>query len=185
MVYFQVVLCVPFNDLIGRTLPTPPSQDPFYTPPEGYENQPLGAILKSRKVDDPIGFLVLKAKLDGLYKIMYRTSDSHGDPEASITSVLVPENADFTKLLSYQIAEDSAYIDCSPSYAIQFGVNPNNIINEAEVLFIEGALNLGWVVNTPDITKDLNQSLLPVFMKDSLLWTLFELRSISRHYWTT
>lgn len=148
--YFLVIVsCAPVN-LFGRSTPTPPSQDPFYTAPDGYEDLPVGTILQYRQLDSPIGFLVLAEKLKAFYQIMYVSSDSNGNPEAAVTSILVPQNGDFTKLLSYQIAQDSAYINCAPSYAIQLGSNIDNVISEAEVLLIQAALNQGWIVNVPD-----------------------------------
>ena len=66
-----------------------------------------------------------------------------------MTTLLIPTNADPSKLLSYQIAEDSAYQSCAPSFALQKTSDPN-ATSSIEMAFIEAALNKGWYVVTPD-----------------------------------
>ena len=65
--------------------------------------------------------------------------------------MIVPNNADTSKLLSYQIAEDAAWVNCAPSYALQEGSNLlDGGSGSAEILLIIAALDQGWIVNTPD-----------------------------------
>lgn len=129
--------------------PIPPTDDPFYTPPEGYEDKPLGAILKHRTVQDP-GVVLFKSNLERTVQIMYRSSNSSETPMATVTTVLIPHNADTSKLLSYQVYEDSSYLNCAPSYSLQFGSNPEGLFVQIDYLLIQAALNEGWIVNTPD-----------------------------------
>lgn len=69
-------------------------------------------------------------------------------------TVLVPHNANFNKVLSYQVAEDAACIDCAPSYVFQLdsetGPDDGTSTTQLEVLLIEAALEQGWVVILPD-----------------------------------
>jgi esterase/lipase len=129
--------------------PVPPTEDEFYVPPDGYEDKPLGAILRHREVNKP-GFLFLESNIQKTVQILYRSSNSRDEPMATVTTVLIPENADSTKLLSYQIYEDSSYLNCAPSYGIQFKADPEAIVAQAEFLFMASALNKGWMVVTPD-----------------------------------
>jgi hypothetical protein len=82
---------------------------------------------------------------------MYRTTDSLGNPEAAVTTVIVPYNPDTTKLLSYQIAEDGSWLNCAPSYGLQEGSNFLDADTSGiELLLIIAALDQGWVVNIFD-----------------------------------
>ncbi|KAI9040383.1 LIP-domain-containing protein [Aspergillus affinis] len=131
---------------LGHSLPTldlrafgpvPPSEHPFYQPPNGYEDQPAGTVLASREVPHPIaGLLNRPIKLSNSYQLLYRSTDSFNNATATTTTVLVPENADTTKLLSYQMPEGSPYVNCAPSYALQQNADNDGI--------------LGWIVSIPD-----------------------------------
>ncbi|POR38543.1 Lipase 4 [Tolypocladium paradoxum] len=83
-----------------------------------------------------------------------RTTDSLGSATATVLTVLVPHNADFTKVLSYQVAEDASTIDCAPSYAFQLehaqGPVMGTVVTEAELLLVEAALKQGWIMISPD-----------------------------------
>ncbi|KAK2877216.1 hypothetical protein FQN49_001340 [Arthroderma sp. PD_2] len=132
-----------------------PSEDPFYQPPEGYENAEPGAILKQRKVPNPIAILgKVPVKLKSAHHVMYRTSDNFANPTVAVTTILVPENPNYKKLLSFQVAEDAASPNCGVSYAVQqdhqTGPKLGTIVTEAELLLMIAGLNNGWVVTAPD-----------------------------------
>ncbi|GMF71771.1 lipase [Aspergillus flavus] len=100
--------------------PLPPSQDPFYTPDEDWEASEPGTILKTRSVT--IGSIIkLPTPLQSAHQLLYRTTNAQNQPSYAVTTVLIPINAQFDRLLSYQVAYDSPNLDCSPSYTIQFG----------------------------------------------------------------
>jgi hypothetical protein len=102
-----------------RVAAIPPSQDPFYTPAPGYENAAPGTILKSRSSPQYIAvFATIPVNIKAAYQLLYRTSDSQGNPEATVTTVLIPHNANYSRLVSYQDFEDSASLDCAPSYVV-------------------------------------------------------------------
>ncbi|KAJ6447154.1 lipase 2 [Purpureocillium lavendulum] len=132
-----------------------PSKDPWYDVPDGLEGVKPGTILRHRTPPNPIAaFGLLPVHLQGSYQLLYRTTDSLGNATATALTVMVPHNADLTKLLSYQVAEDAATIDCAPSYAFQFdhaqGPDMGTMVTEAELLLVEAALERGWVVIAPD-----------------------------------
>lgn len=132
-------------------LPTPPSQDPFYSPPPGYESQPLGAILKTRKLDHTVGLVVIPFQIKEVYQFIIRSEDTFGNPLAVATALYIPYNADPNKLLSYQVAEDASNLDCAPSYAFQLGSNPISIVSsQLEQVLVQAGLEEGWYVVVPD-----------------------------------
>lgn len=142
-------------ELHDRATTVRPSEDPFYHVPDGLDDIAPGTILKHRPPPAKIaafGFDPLN--LDATYQILYRTTDSLGNATATVLTVLVPHNADMTKVLSYQVAEDAADINCAPSYAFQFqhatGPDKGTMTTETELLLVEGAMEQGWVVIVPD-----------------------------------
>jgi len=133
--------------------PIKPSDDPFYTPAAGFESAKPGAILRTRPVPNALSLLqTIPLQLQGAYQILYRTTDAMGNATATVTTILIPKNADFKKVVSYQVAEDSGgQINCAPSYGLQSGsdIEFSGTAN-IESALIAAALNQGWVVNTPD-----------------------------------
>lgn len=132
----------------------PPSEDPFYTIPYGIEYFPPGAIIRHRTPPAPIQFALRNYTVDKAHQILYRTADRLGVPTATVLTVLVPPNANFSRVISYQIAEDAAYVNCAASYAflkgIDAGIANGTAVTQLEGLFIQTALEQGWVVILPD-----------------------------------
>ncbi|RDA95046.1 hypothetical protein CP533_2155 [Ophiocordyceps camponoti-saundersi (nom. inval.)] len=134
---------------------TPPSADAFYRVPDDLDEVKPGTILRSRVPPNPISaFGKLPISLAASHQLLYRTTDSLGNATATVLTVLVPHNADFGKVLSYQVAEDAASIDCAPSYAFQLdhatGPYYGTQITEEELLLVVTALAQRWVVIAPD-----------------------------------
>ena len=133
-----------------RDSPIPYNEDPFNQPPEGYESAPLGTILRSRSISD-VTFLHLNDyNIDAAHQLLYRTSDAFNNATVTTTTVLVPHNADTSKVLSYQTEYDSANTNCAPSVAFQEGSNLTSILPDAELLLMGVALNKGWIVVSSD-----------------------------------
>ncbi|OKL60426.1 hypothetical protein UA08_03972 [Talaromyces atroroseus] len=135
--------------------PLYPVDDPFYVPPEGFASTAPGTILRHRTPPYPIAaFGLVPINLAASHQILYRTTNSFGDAIATVSTILVPHNANFTKLLSYQVAEDAADPNCSPSYGFQLKSATDGILGlvmpQAEILWITAALEKGWVVTVPD-----------------------------------
>ncbi|KAL6896530.1 secretory lipase domain-containing protein [Trichoderma evansii] len=141
--------------LQGRGAATLPSLDPFYAVPADVGSSAPGTILKHRPPPAQIAaFGLAPVNLQGSHQILYRTNDNFGNATATVVTVLIPHNADLTKVLSYQVAQDSACRDCAPSYALQLASaaigSLGTLVTQAELLLVEAALNRGWVVILPD-----------------------------------
>lgn len=119
----------------------PPSQDPWYTAPEGFETKAPGAILRLRTAPGNLTSVV--ANSSAAYNILYRTTDSQYRPTWAVTTLFVPSREWQTgnnELLSYQIPYDSADVDASPSYSLYGGASSD----------ITLGLGQGWYFNVPD-----------------------------------
>jgi hypothetical protein len=131
--------------------PLPPQSDPFYQPPSDFQAAAPGTILKQRTVSAAaFGYLPQQVQA---WQLLYRTTDTQGNPEATVTTVLEPLNAKPSAnrpLLSYQVAEDSSAPQCAISYQLQQGSDNSNIVAEAEILLIDAAVQKGWAVTVPD-----------------------------------
>lgn len=134
------------------------ADDPFYAAPPGYESTPPGTILRSRPVQ--VSALQLLPTRIQAWQLLYRTTDSHGDPYTAASTVMIPEGpAKPRPLLSYQTAVDAVAGMCRPSVALQQGVpidfaNPGGPITfanpSAEILLAAIGLDQGWAVSIPD-----------------------------------
>lgn len=134
------------------TTPIAPNLDPWYKVPENITSYEPGAIIRHRSPQNRIaGYASDPINLVSSHHILYRTTDSLGGATATALTVLVPHNADFTKVLSYQIATDSSYVNCAPSYGLQRGhANDGTQVSGEEIFCIQAALGMGWVVIVPD-----------------------------------
>ena len=141
------------RQISGRDTIRPPTDDPFYSPPLGYESQKEGSILRTREIDSLAFEGSQPIDTASVRQLLFRSTDSLGNAAAAVTTVVIPHNANTTRLLSYQIAEDGVWIDCSPSFTLRFGA-PQAVgggdTSSIELLFILAALDQGWVVNVPD-----------------------------------
>lgn len=150
-IFCNIVCGAPAIPLKPRGLPTKPSEDPFYIAPEGFESKSPGDVLKHREMNNLFGIVVIPEKIKSVHQFLVRSEDSFGEPIAAVTTIFEPYNADPTKLLSYQAAEDAANIDCSPSYAMQLGADADTILTaQIEKLLAQAGLNEGWYVVIPD-----------------------------------
>ena len=131
---------------------TSPGDDPFYSPPSGFENEELGAILRVRKLDpSTVGLAVFSVHVQAIYQLLVHSQDSHNQSNAVVTTVFVPHNADPNKLVSYHMAEDTASINCSPSYAMQLDSDILSWITpQVELLLVVPLLQEGYFVSVPD-----------------------------------
>ncbi|KAL6872783.1 LIP domain-containing protein [Trichoderma novae-zelandiae] len=132
-----------------------PSQDPFYTAPDNISIYSPGEIVKHREPPSPIStYGWTPTHIHKAYQIVYRTTDSQQNATAGVLTALIPPDADYGKLLSLQMAEDSATIDCGPSYTMQLSSQSNPLlasnITQLQLLFAEAALAQKWIVIIPD-----------------------------------
>ena len=65
----------------------PPSQDPWYTAPAGYQNTAPGTILRIRSAP---GNLTKIFSASAVYNILYRTTDSNYHASWAVTTLFIP-----------------------------------------------------------------------------------------------
>ncbi|WP_204080834.1 lipase family protein [Mycobacterium riyadhense] len=141
----------PHQELQRKVRPLLPCDDPFYEPPAGFQHAAPGTVLRSRDVE--VAFLGLIPQSITATQLLYRTTDMNGDPEATVTTVLLP--AEFAPgqtypLLSYQCAIDAISSRCFPSYALRRRAKALGSLTQLELLLISAALAEGWAVSIPD-----------------------------------
>ncbi|UKZ80009.1 hypothetical protein TrVFT333_007773 [Trichoderma virens FT-333] len=133
----------------------PPSNDPFYAVPENINTLSPGEIIRHREPPSRISaYGWTPAHVHKAYQILYRTTDSQQNPTAAVLTALIPPDAEYDKLVSLQMAEDSATIDCGPSYTMLVSAQSNPLltsnITQLQLLFAEAALAQKWIVIVPD-----------------------------------
>ncbi|KAH8700874.1 lipase 1 [Talaromyces proteolyticus] len=139
----------PIISHLNTSLPAaiPPSLDPFYTAPVGFEYTTPGTILRIRRA--PGNFTaVMGSNCSAAYNIVYRTTNSRYLPSWSVTTLLIPStpltNSTVSglgsALLSYLIPYNSVDVDSSPSYILYSSSTPP----------YGDQLGSGWFVNVPD-----------------------------------
>ncbi|KAE8211537.1 hypothetical protein CF327_g4726 [Tilletia walkeri] len=123
-----------------------PSTDAFYQPPSGWQTKANGAILRSRQVKPS------SSNAAAAYQILFKTTDALGNPDHTVTTVLVPKKPQSpAKIVSLQLPEDSASVDCAPSAAIVANSKSQfafaiPFVNQG----LEPSLQNGYYVNIPD-----------------------------------
>lgn len=127
------------------TAPLPPSQDPWYTAPAGYELASPGEVLRIRPA--PGNLTAILSNTSTAYNVLYRTTDSHFRPFWAVTTLFAPRQTSASALLSYQVPYNSADVDGSVSFLLYAATAPGN---ELLLSDIQTALGNGWFVNVPD-----------------------------------
>jgi hypothetical protein len=141
----------PHEELQRKVRPLLPSDDPFYQPPLGYQHAEPGTVLRSRDVE--LAFLGLIPQPIKAVQLLYRTTNMHGEPEATATTVIVPADVSAERpcpLLSYQCAIDAMASRCFPSYALRRRAKALGSIAQFELLLVAAAVAEGWAVSMPD-----------------------------------
>lgn len=132
--------------------PTVPAEDPFYDAP-AYESQRPGTIIRTREVQlAAIGLLPLSIK--SAHQFLHWTVDLYGKPQANMATLIIPNNQVLTKdgvprVVVYQVAEDSAWSGCAPSYQFRAGGQGNVLVQE-EILTMNHMLAKGWTLVVTD-----------------------------------
>lgn len=147
--FLAAIITVVFAGPISA--PVLPSKDTFYEPPTGFESAELGTVLKIRKTPNPLRSIYLEVNVKNSWQLLVRSSSAQGNATAIVTTLVEPYSANSSRLVSYQIAQDSANIDCAASIALQQGANfVENIAAQAEMFLIQAALNENYWVSIPD-----------------------------------
>lgn len=128
-----------------------PADDPFYQPPSGYHRTEPGTVLRSRDVE--LAFFGVIPQRVSATQLLYRTTDMHGRPEATVTTVLLPTERGSENpcpLVSYQCAIDAVTPRCLPSYALRRGAHAVGSLAQFEFVLMATAVAQGWAVSVPD-----------------------------------
>lgn len=123
------------------------ADDSFYDPPSPLPSGSNGDIIKSEESDffiDPAEFLSAPADVQ---RIMYHSTDTHGDPIATTGTVLTPDKSwsgdGDRPIIGYAPGTQGIGNECAPSKKMEAGL-------EYEGPFIAGLLERGYGVVVPD-----------------------------------
>ncbi len=131
--------------------PLLPPDDPFYLAPPDLACLAPGTVVRTRPVE--LALFGLVPQRISAWQLLYRTCDLDGAPEVSVTTVLLPWDADpavSRPLVSFQCAIDAVAPQCFPSYALRRGARTVGSIAPLELPIIAMALRQGWAVSVPD-----------------------------------
>lgn len=134
-----------------RGRPLLPGEDPFYRSPIDPASVAPGTILRWRPVR--LGLFGRIPQRVRAWQLLYRSTDLNGLPEATVTTVLLPWDAEPSAdrpLVSFQCAIDAVAPKCFPSYALQHRARAVGAIPQVEFPLIAAALARGWAVSVPD-----------------------------------
>ncbi|RCK63182.1 Lipase 1 [Candida viswanathii] len=129
---------------------SPPSEGPFYTPPDDYEDAEPGDILKVRNTPTQLSSLFMPFQVKNTWQLLVRGGDNFGNASYIVTTVVEFFNADPNKVVSYQSWEDSANFDCTPSYGMQSGASLATTGIQLDMTFMVPILNNGYYLVNPD-----------------------------------
>ncbi|KAL8280343.1 hypothetical protein RQP46_007260 [Phenoliferia psychrophenolica] len=101
---------------LSKRAPLKPDVDPFYLAPSDWnQSSPAGTVLRSRSIQ-PAFVSVIPIPLKA-YQLLYTTTDALGEKMVTVTTIVIPPNADRGKLAAYATPEDSSSSMCAPSYS--------------------------------------------------------------------
>ncbi|KHO01434.1 Lipase, secreted [Metarhizium album ARSEF 1941] len=145
-----VVVSLPFasSRALNQPRALPPSIDPFYKPPAGFESKAPGTILRQRLVIS--AFFGLIPDPVETWQLLYRTTAVDGSPIATVTTIFKPLSPKQDRFISFHTAYDSSATACNPSYNYQLGALQNDLISAAEFLLLQAYLLSGYIVASPD-----------------------------------
>ncbi|MFJ4659023.1 lipase family protein [Nocardia sp. NPDC088792] len=149
LIAVSAVLCFTGTPMaVGSAVPLPtPQDDPFYTPPSGWDSDAPGTILNSRPVE--VASMGLPAQDADAWQLLYRTTDTAGQPMATVTTVLRPRTGQVKGLITYQVAEDASAPQCAPSFVLRQGA-PAKYDSSLDLIQIDQMLSSGHAVSVPD-----------------------------------
>ncbi|KAF5667150.1 lipase [Fusarium heterosporum] len=142
------------TDILTEGEILPPSQDPWYVASGDLRFKQPGDVLRIRHVPALVSIV---EKSSAAYHILYRSTDSCGQPSCAVTTLFVPASLYYSQtgkaaVVSYQFAYNTANVDCSPSLALAGAMAKSepNLGIKASTSLITEMLSFGWIVNTPD-----------------------------------
>lgn len=159
MIFPILPLVVLLAQIVSATIVAPqrrisipvPADDPFFTPPKGWENASNGDVLRTRKVD--IALLeVDQMNYKEAHQILYRTTGvNESTPSTTVTTVVVPYNAQPNKLVNFLTFVDADGSQCAPSYTMRKGGHiANDLAMTYQQLVMTTFMNEGYTLTLPD-----------------------------------
>lgn len=148
--FYALVLWAAMAQALFVSRPTPPSKDAFYDLPLNLSDYQSGDIIAIRRTPVEVRSLIFSMDVKNSWQALVRSEDTFGVPNAFVTTILEPYNADPKKVWSYQVWEDANNINCAPSYALLYKADHDTITTQTEVPFIQYGLSKGWYVVVPD-----------------------------------
>ncbi|KAJ4158065.1 uncharacterized protein LMH87_008610 [Akanthomyces muscarius] len=127
---------------------TTPANDPFYTPPAGFESSEPGTVLRERSILSSF-FGLIPDPVDAR-QLLYRTAAIDGSPIVTVTTIFKPLFARTDRFISFNTAYDSSASICNPSYNYRLGAIQTDLISSAEFLIIQAYLLSGYTVTSAD-----------------------------------
>ncbi len=132
---------------VTATAAATPARESFYQPPTPLPPGEPGDIIRH----EPSTFYLDPASLTqapaDVHRIMYRSTDTHGDPMAVTGTVLVPDvpwkGGGERPIIGYAVGTQGQGDQCAPSKRLAAG-------NEYEGLFLQGLLLRGYAVAVTD-----------------------------------
>ena len=103
--------------------------------------------------DVELAFLGLIRQRVTATQLLYRTTNMSGEPEAAVTTVIVPAERSPHRpcpMVSYQCAIDAVSARCFPSYAMRRRSHALGALAQLEYLLVAAAIAEGWAVSVPD-----------------------------------
>ncbi|KAI5956981.1 hypothetical protein KGF54_000600 [Candida jiufengensis] len=132
------------------TTPKAPSEDDFYIAPDDIENYKLGDIIRYRNTPAQLRGIIFPINIKNSWQLLIRSEDSFGNPNAFVSTIMEPYDADPNKVISYQTFEDSTNLDCSASYGFLYGASMSTFNTQIDMTLITLALQKGYYVVSPD-----------------------------------
>jgi hypothetical protein len=134
-----------------RPLPPLPNNDTWYAAPDNLADLTPGDIIKWRDVPLPLSLdNVAALKPQAAYQIQYRSTNSVGEPMATVVTAIIPFNPSPDHLFAYAYFSDSASPHCNPSVAMQLETPADAIFTKVQLAPIIAALDQGWIVSVAD-----------------------------------
>lgn len=135
------------NNNVTTAFPDP-SQDPFYKAPFDVDSYQTGQVIRSRKVPT----LITSEELKGSYQVLYRTTDTQNQPQATVATVWAPVKPKSPpQVLSYHSFTDSDAFDCSPSWGWIKGSKSKGKESVTAVFLVKWALEHGIYAVNADV----------------------------------
>lgn len=142
------------SPLCKEAAPLTPPKD-YFLSPKGLRKGPLGDILRHRTPPALLAaFGDIPLNIHSAYQIQLLTANSQSKADTAVTTVLVPEQANTSRLISNQDFGDSCSVDCATSYALHQGKKFNTGLSKSDVLFEAGLLNQGYKVAKQHSVQD-------------------------------